>query len=101
MAYEFIKDLTKSLAPALLGLGTQLIINNQNVQNAQGQANAQQQALQTQYQIALANQQTVALQNQANRPQVTDSGGSKVALYVGLGLGGVLILGLVIYAVRK
>lgn len=101
MAYEFIKDLTKSLAPALLGLGTQLIINNQNVQNAQGQANAQQQALNTQYQIALANQQTVALQNQANRPQVTDSGGSKLPLYIGLGLGGVLVLGLVIYAIRK
>lgn len=101
MAYEFIKDLTKSLAPAILGLGTQLIINNQNVQNAQGQANAQQQALNTQYQIALANQQTVALQNQANRPQVTDSGGSKLPLYIGLGLGGVLVLGLVIYAIRK
>lgn len=100
MAWDW-GGIVKEIAPAVVGLGGQLIMNNQNVQNAQGQANAQLQALQTQYQIALANQQTVALQNQMNKPQVTDSGGSKVALYVGLGLGGVLILGLAIYAVRK
>lgn len=101
MAYDFLKDLVKNIAPAIVGLGTQLIINNQNVQNIKGQANSQQQALDKQYQIALANQQTLALQNQANKPQVTDSGGSKVPLYIGLGLGGVLVLGLVVYAIRR
>ena len=101
MAYDFLKDLIKNIAPAIVGLGTQLVINNQNVQNIKGQANAQQRALDTQYQIALANQQSLALQNKGNAPKVTDSGGSKVPLYIGLGLGGVLVLGLVIYAIRR
>ena len=67
MAYEFIKNLATSLAPALLGLGTSLIMNNQAKKNAQGQANATQQALDTQYQIALKNQENIRAMQQAGK----------------------------------
>jgi hypothetical protein len=100
MAYEFIKDLTKSLAPALIGLGTTLIVNNQNVKNAQGQANATQQALNAQYQIALQNQQNIKLMQQAGQePPPKEK--SNLPLYIGLGVGGVVILGVVIFAVTR
>jgi hypothetical protein len=100
MAYEFIKNLATSLAPALLGLGTSLIMNNQAVKNAQGQANATQQALDTQYQIALQNQQNIKLMQQAGKePPPKEK--SNLPLYIGLGVGGVLVLGIVIFAVTR
>ena len=101
MAYDFLKDLTKELAPALLGLGTQLIMNNQTVQNIKGQANDAKEIANLHYQTAYQNAQAQALANKANVPQSSGSGGSKLPLYIGLGLGGVLVLGLVIYAVRR
>jgi hypothetical protein len=90
------------LAGSLIGFTGGLIMNNQNVKNAQAQAEATQQALDKQREIALINQQTVAMQNQANKPQVTDTNTkSNLPLYIGLGVGGVLILGLVVYAVTR
>jgi hypothetical protein len=101
MAYDFLKDIVKNIAPAIVGLGAQLVINNQNVQNVKGQANNAREIADLQYKTAYANAQALALANKANAPKVTDSGGSKVPLYIGLGLGGVLVLGLVIYAIRR
>jgi hypothetical protein len=100
MAYEFIKNLASSIAPALVGLGTSLIINNQNVKNAQGQANATQQALNTQYQIALQNQENIRLMQQAGQAPPPQEK-SNLPLYIGLGVGGVVILGVVIFAVTR
>lgn len=92
--------LISSIAPAIVGLGSGLIINNQNVKNAQGQANATQEALNTQYQIALQNQQNIKLMQQAGQaPPKKEK--SKLPLYVGLGFGGVVILGIVIFAVTR
>jgi hypothetical protein len=100
MAYEFIKNLATSLAPALLGLGTSLIMNNQAKKNAQGQANATQQALDTQYQIALKNQENIrAMQQAGKEPPPKEK--SNLPLYIGLGVGGVLVLGIVIFAVTR
>ena len=93
MAYEFIKNLTTAIAPALLGLGTSLIINNQNVKNAQGQANAQQQQLDTQYAIALANQ------GGGKPPEAPPK--SNTALYIGLGVGGLVLISVIIFAVTR
>jgi hypothetical protein len=99
MAWNWGK-IFESVAPALVGLGSSLIINNQNVQNAQGQANATQEALNTQYQIALQNQQNIKLMQQAG--QVTPpKEKSNLPLYIGLGVGGVVILGVVIFAVTR
>jgi hypothetical protein len=100
MAYEFLKDLVKGIAPALVGLGASLILNNQAVQNAKGQANATQQALDTQYQIALKNQENIrAMQQAGKKPPPKEK--SNLPLYIGLGVGGVLVLGIVIFAVTR
>ena len=89
-----------SVAPAIVGLGTGLIMNNQAVQNAKGQANAQQQALDAQYAIALQNQRNIqAMQQQAKAPVKEEK--NNLPLYIGLGVGGVLVLGVVIFAVTR
>jgi hypothetical protein len=77
-----------------------MIINNQNVKNAQGQANATQEALNTQYQIALQNQQNIKLMQQAGQAPPPQEK-SNLPLYIGLGVGGVVILGVVIFAVTR
>ena len=92
--------LIKSIAPALVGLGTGLIMNNQAKKNAQGQANATQEALNTQYQIALQNQQNIKLMQQAGQAPPPQEK-SNLPLYIGLGVGGVVILGVVIFAVTR
>ena len=99
MAWDW-SGIVKSIAPALVGFGTGMIANNQAVKNAQGQANATQQALDTQYQIALQNQQNIKLMQQAGQAPPTKEK-SNTALYVGLGIGGVVILGVVIFAVTR
>jgi hypothetical protein len=98
---DFWKDLIKNTAGAVLTVGTNLIMSNQTTQNIKGQANNAREIANLQYQTAYQNAQALALANKANAPTVNDSGGSKVPLYIGLGLGGVLVLGLVIYAIRR
>lgn len=93
--------LIESVAPALVGLGTGLIMNNQNKQQAIGVANNQQQALQTQYEIAQKNQENLVLQNQLNQPKAPTTQKSNTALYISLGVGGVALLGIVIFAVTR
>ena len=93
--------LVKAVLPSVLGLGTCLIMNNQNVQNAQGQANAQQQQLDTQYAIALANQQAIAVQNQGGGKTVEPPPKSNTALYIGLGVGGLVLISVIIFAVTR
>ena len=98
MAWNWGK-IIESVAPALVGLGAGLITNNQNVQNAQGQANATQEALNAQYAIALQNEKNIKLMQQAG--QVPEKEKSNTALYIGLGVGGVVLLGVVIFAVTR
>jgi hypothetical protein len=99
MAWDW-SGIVKSIAPALVGFGTSMVINNQNVKNAQGQANATQEALNTQYQIALQNQQNIKLMQQAGQAPPPQEK-SNLHLYIGLGVGGVVILGVVIFAVTR
>ena len=99
MAWDW-SGIVKSIAPAVVGLGTSMIINNQNVKNAQGQANATQKALDTQYQTALQNQENIRLMQQASQTP-PEKEKSNLPLYIGLGVGGVAILGVVIFAVTR
>jgi hypothetical protein len=98
---SYFSDIFKAVAPALVGLGTTLIVNNQNVQNAQGQANAQQQLANTQYQTLLAQQRAEELANQANANKNVPPKKNNTLLYVGLGVGGVVLIGIVIFAVTR
>jgi hypothetical protein len=92
--------LITGIAPALVGFGAGMITNHQAVQNAKGQANATQEALNTQYQIALQNQQNIKLMQQAGQAPPPQEK-SNLPLYIGLGVGGVVILGVVIFAVTR
>ena len=97
---SYVGDIFKAIAPAFAGLGVSLIMNNQAVKNAKGQANATQEALNTQYQIALQNQQNIKLMQQAGQAPPPQEK-SNLPLYIGLGVGGVVILGVVIFAVTR
>lgn len=91
--------IVKAIAPAVVGLGTGLIMNNQAVQNAQGQANAQQEALNAQYAIAVQNEKNIKLMQQSNKAPEKEK--NNLPLYIGLGVGGVLVLGVIIFAVTR
>jgi hypothetical protein len=86
---------------SILGLGTGLIINNQQKQNAKGEANNAQALADKQIKAQELAYQTAQLQLQAQ--QGAGSGAkSNTGLYIGLGIGGAVILGLVVFlAVKK
>ena len=89
-----------NVVPSIIDTGKGLILNNQNVKNAQAQANAQQQALNAQYAIALQNEKNIlAMQQQAKTPVKEEK--NNLPLYIGLGVGGVLVLGVIIFAVTR
>ena len=92
-------DVIKAVIPTVVGFGTGMIMNHQAVQNAKGQANAQQEALNAQYAIALQNEKNIKLMQQSNQAPPKEK--SNLPLYIGLGVGGVLIIGVVIFAVTR
>jgi hypothetical protein len=95
---SYAGDLIKAIAPGIIGLGTGLIMNNQNVKNAQGQANSQKELLE----LSIKNtkeQQQLLLQSQQGGGKTETK--SNLPLYIGIGLGGVLVLGVVIFAVTR
>ena len=101
MAYEILKDIGKAFALSASTLLPQLIINNQNVKRAQGEANNARELANIQYQTALANAQgAMALANQRGGKN-TEETKSNLPLYIGLGVGGVVLLGVVIFAVTR
>ena len=86
---------------SLLGLGTGLIVANQQKQLSQGQSNDAKAIAEAQIKAQELAYQTAQLQLQSQQGGVS-TGGSNTALYIGLGVGGVVILGLVVFlAVRK
>jgi hypothetical protein len=90
-----------SAISGILGLGTGLILSNQQKQNAKGQANDAKAIADAQVKAQELAYQTAQLQLQAQK------GGASVpksntGLYIGLGIGGAVILGLVVFlAVKK
>jgi hypothetical protein len=98
MAWDWGK-IVQAIAPSVVGLGTGLIMNNQAVKNAQGQANAQQEALNAQYAVAQQNAKNIELMKQLGKEPPKEK--SKLPLYIGLGVGGVVVLGVLIFAVTR
>jgi len=97
MAFNW-SALVGELAPMILGAGTKLVFDNQAKQDAKKTANDSK-ALAEQYErIALLNQQTAGLQNQGGTKEPPKS---NTALYIGLGVGGVVVLGVIIFAVTR
>jgi hypothetical protein len=97
---DFIKTSGGSEAIAgLLGLGGGLVMSNQQKQNAKKQSNDAKAIAEAQLKAQQIAYETAKLQVQ----QGGASGAkSNTGLYVGLGLGGAVILGLVVYfAVKK
>jgi hypothetical protein len=98
---DFIKTSGGSQAIAgLLGLGGGLVMSNQQKQNAKKQSNDAKALAQAQLKSQELALETAKLQLQAQQ----GGGGAKnnTGLYVGLGIGGAVILGLVVFlAVKK
>jgi hypothetical protein len=85
---------------ALLGLGTSAFTANQVKQNLKGQANLS--AQQAKDAIALEQERTKQAELALKAVQSQGAkAGSNTVLYVALGISGVLVLGVVIYAVTK
>lgn len=97
---SYVGDIFKAVAPTLVGFGTGMIMNNQARQQAKGQANKEQELLNQQYQIALQNEKNLKLMQQSGQG-TPEKEKSNLPLYIGLGVGGVVILGVVIFAVTR
>lgn len=83
---------------SLVGLGTGLIANNQVKQNTKGEANTAKALADKQLQAQQLAYETAKLQLQGQQ----QSGKDNTGLYIGLGVGGAVVLGLVVYlAVKK
>ena len=89
----------------LIGSGVGAIGNyfsSQNVRDAtRAEANANLQSSQNALEIAKINQQTALAQLQSAQGSGNAPGKSNTALYIGLGVGGVLVLGLVIFVATR
>ena len=99
---SLVGDIIKQIAPTLVSFGTGMIAEHQLVQRAKGEANDAKAIADAQYQTAVENNKAklLALQGGGNAPEVAKK--SNTLLYVGLGVGGVLLIGTIIFvATRK
>ena len=81
----------------LLGLGVTLIGSNQQAQLLKGQANISAQQNQTAIEVEREKTKQAQLMLEASKSQPA----SNTALYIGLAVGGVVVLGGIIFAVTR
>jgi hypothetical protein len=96
---SYIGDIFKQIATPLVGLGVGLILNNQAVQKAKGEANDAKAYLELQAKIAEENRKALELLKAGGKPPEEEK--SNLPLYIGLGVGGVAILIFVIFKLTK
>ena len=82
---------------SLVGLGTGLIAKNQVKQNAKAEANTAKALADKQLQAQQLAYETAKLQLQGQQ----QSGKDNTGLYIGLGVGGAVVLGLAVYLAAK
>jgi hypothetical protein len=91
-------DAVGAILPAFFQIGGGMIMNHQVRQDAKKIANDEKARNEQYERIALLNQQTAGLQNQGGTKEPPKS---NTALYIGLGVGGVVVLGVIIFAVTR
>ena len=99
MPFDLGKLLTATL-PAIITGGTALILNNQAVQKAKGEANLIKEESDKAYAIAMQQAKNLRDLKQINKAS-PEKEKSKLPLYIGLGVGGVVVLGVIIFAVTR
>ena len=99
MPIDVGKFLTAVL-PAVITGGTALVLNHQAVQKAKGEANLIKEESDKAYAIAMQQAENLKLLKQAGKAP-PEKEKSKLPLYIGLGVGGVVVLGVIIFAVTR
>lgn len=95
-----VGKLLNDIVPLVVGAGTKLILNNQERKKAQGEANRVKEESDKLYQAELLRQQNLKLLKEASKAPPKEEK-SKLPLYIGLGVGGVVVLGVIIFAVTR
>ena len=86
---------------SLLSFGLQAFSSNQARQDLKAQSNIVAQQAQSQLATAQEGTKQAQIAYETAKLQSAGGGGGSTALYVGLGIAGVVVLGVVIYAVTK
>jgi len=95
-----VGKLLTAVLPGIITGGTALILNNQAVQKAKGEANLIKEESDKAYAIAMQQAQNLRDLKQINKAS-PEKEKSKLPLYIGLGVGGVVVLGVIIFAVTR
>jgi hypothetical protein len=95
-----VGKLLNAVLPGIITGGTALILNNQAVQKAKGEANLIKEESDKAYAIAMQQAQNLRDLKQINKAP-PEKEKSKLPLYIGLGVGGVVVLGVIIFAVTR
>jgi hypothetical protein len=93
-------DITKAVLPGLITFGTSMVLNNQAVQKAKGEANLIKEESDKAYAIAKQQAENLKLLKESGKAPPKEEK-SKLPLYIGLGVGGVVVLGVIIFAVTR
>lgn len=92
-------DVVKGILPSVVGFGTGMITNNQLRKDAKGQANERRKQIEEEMKLAEKTEKNIRLMQQSSQPPTKEK--SNLPLYIGLGVGGVVVLGVVIFAVTR
>jgi ribosomal protein S11 len=93
-------DVLKGIIPSLVEGGIGLYGNKKASDIAKQQANDAKAVAELQYQTALATERAKALESQGGG-KTTEKPKSNTALYIGLGVGGLVLIGAVVFAVTR
>jgi hypothetical protein len=89
-----------AVLPGIITGGTALVLNNQAVKKAQGEANLIKEESDKAYAIAMQQAENLKLLKESGKAPPKEEK-SKLPLYIGLGVGGVVVLGVIIFAVTR